>query len=139
MDGLKLHIVAPEVALMTFEEARPIVEGRLYAWGVMKKADLMPLAGTGHYSEHISGTRDTTSPQERYVVKYEQELRDAGLVDKTLNRLSSEQQRLIELRYMERRPWPDVADAIHVGLRTIYNIRDMIIAILAYEFGLLER
>jgi DNA-directed RNA polymerase specialized sigma subunit len=130
--------VALEVGLMTFEEARPIVEGRLYAWGAVKKADLIPLAGTARYSEYVSENGDTTSAQERYVVKYEQELCDAELVDKTLNRLSSEQQRLIELRYMERRQWPDVADGIHVGLRTVYNIRDMIIAILAYEFGLLE-
>lgn len=122
---------------MTFEQAIPIVEGKLYAYGVMKLEYPQAPVSNAYQQAAVQGG-EAMSQQERWVVEHQHEIRDAGVIETTLARMTVEDQRLVQLRYIDRWPWPKVADKLHVSRRTAYRLRDRILMVLAYEFGMLE-
>lgn len=131
---------------MTFDQAVPIVEGKLYAYGVLR-LDYPEASISGAYRKVIqkhevgivpSGTPDHMSPQERWHIRNQAELIEASKINEVLKQLDNDQRRLVELRYVERWPWTKVAEKLNVGRRTIYRIRDSVLVVIAYEFGMLR-
>ena len=123
---------------MTLEQVIPIIEGKLYAYGMLRLK--YPDAPIAQYEEHVGRqeSRNTTSPQERWVTSNAWLLHDAAVIERTLKRMSKEQRILIRMRYIEYYKWDQIAKKLHVARRTVFRFRDQIIAILAYEFGLLK-
>lgn len=131
---------------MTFDQAVPIVEGKLYAYGVLR-LEYPEASISGAYRKVIQkhevgiaprGTEDHTSPQERWAVQNQGDIVDAMRVERVLLRLSDEQCRLVQLRYVDRWPWSKVAQKLCVSRRTIFRIRDGVLTVFAYEFGMLQ-
>ena len=124
---------------MTFEDAVPIIEGKLYAWAVWRREyPDASISSVYDAEEGRSETRNTTSPQERWVLRHALELRDASVIERTIQRMSEDQRRLIWMRYVERRHLRVIAHMLHVSLPQVYRIRDQALSLLAYEFGLLS-
>jgi hypothetical protein len=59
-------------------------------------------------------------------------------IDAAIGGLSPEMQKLLESRYRLAKTWECVACELHKELKIIYEMRDRIIAILAYRFGFLD-
>lgn len=124
---------------LTFEQAVPIIEGKLYGWAEFRQRPDYPGAAISRaYEERIgkNETRNVSSPQETWVVRYQAEVYEAGIIEAALKRMSEEQRKLIYLRYVERNQWIYIADQIHVEVRGVYRIRDQALAILGADLGL---
>lgn len=121
---------------MTFEQARPIVEARLYAYAVLRlkypDASVASLSGIG---VQLS---DPTSRQERWAVQHAREIQDAVVIERVLASLPPEERRLVELRYFEFARWGYVCKQLAVSRATAYRIRDRALMAFAYAFGLVE-
>lgn len=123
---------------MDAKDVAPIVEGKLYAWGIMRLEYPEASISRAYHDEPSRNGKPSQSPQERWAVRHHQELRDASVIEATLKRMSEEQRQLVELRYRERWPWRKVAEKLFVSERTVYTMRDQVLMVLAYEFGMLQ-
>lgn len=123
---------------MKFDDVAPIIEGRLYNWGLMRRN--YPDVQIASYSERIgrSETPDLTSPQEAWAIRNARDLQDALVIEETLSKMSDGQKKLVWMRYVEREQWRQIAKAIHVSEQQIYRERDQVLAIFAYAFEMLE-
>lgn len=122
---------------MEFKDVARIVEGKLYAYGVIKRE--YPEARISSAYQAI--VRDQLAPdsdQERWVMKYHRDILDAAIIERVVKRLPESERKLINLRYVERWPWRKVAEKLHVGERTVFAMRDRVLMVIAYEFGLLH-
>jgi DNA-directed RNA polymerase specialized sigma24 family protein len=126
---------------MRFDDVKPIVEGKLYAWAEYKRSKEYPSAVISSVYQGKVGrteTPDHTSPQEAWAVRKQAQVYEAGIIDAALKRMSREQQQLVYLRYAERNKWEYVAECLSVELRTAYRIRDQAIAALAVALEVYE-
>jgi len=123
---------------MDVKDVAPIVEGKLYAWGIMRLEYPEASISRAYKYEPSRNGKSSQSPQERWAVQHQQELRDASVIESTLKRMSEEQRQLVELRYRERWAWRKVAEKLYVSERTVYTMRDQLLMLFAYEFGLLQ-
>lgn len=124
---------------MRFEQAIPIVEGKLYSYAVLVLQ--YPGARISNAYREVVATDggEQTSEQERWVMQHQYELMDAAAIDRVLRRLPSAERDLVRLRYLDRERWRSVAESLHVCEREVYRIRDRVLMVLAYELGLLAR
>lgn len=124
--------------MTTFDSILPIVEGKLYAYGltVLRYPDA-PISSV--YQEVVATTGDVTSPQERWAVQHANDLRDAAVIERVVRTLPQDERDLIRLRYIERWPWNKVADKLHVSRSSVYRIRDRVVVLIAREFGFLSQ
>ena len=125
---------------MRFEDALPILEGKLYAWAEWRQRDDRPTAAISSVYEGQIGraeTTDTTSPQERYVIRQAM-VYEAGIIEDALRRCSQEQKQLVFRRYVQRETWGEIAEGLHLGERTVYRVRDQALAIVACALGVWE-
>ncbi len=60
------------------------------------------------------------------------------MIDRVLRGMNKELQRLVELRYVKRCSWRNIAETLNVGDRTVFRLRDSVLLVMAYEFGLLK-
>jgi DNA-directed RNA polymerase specialized sigma24 family protein len=126
---------------MRFDDVKPIVEGKLYAWAEHKRSKDFPAASISSiYRGKVGHTEspDRTSPQEAWAVRKQAQVYEAGIIDAALKRMSREQQQMVYLRYVERNKWEYVAECLNVELRTVYRIRDQVIAALAVALEVYE-
>lgn len=120
---------------MEFKDVTRIVEGKLYAYGIIKRE--YPDARIS--SAYHAIVRDQLAPdsdQERWIVRYHRDILDAAIIERVVKRLPESERKLINLRYVERWPWREVAEKLHVGERTVFAMRDRILMVFAHEFGL---
>jgi DNA-directed RNA polymerase specialized sigma subunit len=126
----------------TFDEIRPIIEGRLYEWGrFMSESPSPPIssayrvdAGAGHNDSSYRGS----SQQESWAARFFDAMRVATVVERVKDRLSPEQRLLVEARYKHRKSWEEIARLIHTSERSAYRVRDQALLIVAYELDLLR-
>lgn len=120
---------------MTFDEAIPIIEGKLYAWAEWRRDPDRPTASISSvYSGEIP-TPGHTSPQEAWAVRRQAQIAESGLIESAVRQCSPEQRQLIFHRYAERLTWVEVSERLCVGERTAYRIRDQALASVAFALG----
>lgn len=119
---------------MNFDQARRIVEARLYAYGVMRLE--YPGPAVSDPSKPVDQTRAGASAQEAWVTRHAAELQNTAVIERVLKSLPDSERELVQLRYFEHRPWRYIARRIHVSYRAVFDVRDRAIAVFAYEFGL---
>lgn len=117
-------------------EIRPILEGRLYEWG--KYAGDTPTASISTLSPFDNRTDYRHSPQEDWVVRWDYIFKKAKDVERILGNLSGTQRKLVTMRYRDRQTWEAIAEAMNVSQRQAFRIRDEVLSIFAYEFGMLR-
>ena len=115
------------------KDIKPIIEGRLYEWGNLARA--VPSAPISSAYEEPPRTTQKTSQQEAWVIRWEER---AQLVERLLKNMSNDQRALVMMRYRERLAWSKIAEALHVSPRKVFYIRDQVLTIFGYEFGLLR-
>lgn len=123
---------------MTFEQARPIVEARLYAYAVLRQE--YPDVPLGQQMSQLGTSiqdSDRTSVQERWVVRHASEIRDAVVIERVLRALPEEERRLTEMRYFEFARWAYICRELSVSRATAYRIRDRALMSFALAWGLL--
>lgn len=122
---------------MDFRAAIPIIEGKLYSWGLRQIEMPGPVMSRpfDEPAQDSKGKRD--SIQEIWVLKHQYELWEAKVINEAVSRMSREQQELIRMRYIERMQWHRIAEALGCDYRSCFRIRDGILMILAYELKLL--
>ena len=87
---------------MTFDQVRPIVEARLYAYAALKaEYPDTPISSIYEGLGTIIEGGENTSPQERWAMRHANELRNAMIIEKMLGALPDEERQLIEMRYFE--------------------------------------
>lgn len=120
-------------------DVAPIIEGKLYSWGMMRLE--YPGADISSYGkrEGRNETFDTTSPQEQWATKHAQELRDAAVIESTWKRLDETYQRLLYMRYVQRERWTVIARALNYSYSHVLRERDRLIAVMAFAFGLMDK
>lgn len=127
--------------MSTFDEIRPIVEGRLYEWGRFMNESPAPAISSAYRKDGAAG-RDLpysgTSVQEAWASRFFDAMRVASVIEEIKDRLSPEQRLLIELRYRHRKSWEEIARKIHTSERSAYRVRDQALLIVAYELDLLQ-
>ena len=125
---------------LTFEQARPLVEARLYAWGDLLGSGFNdPVAATSRISDMpkaIPAISD--SQEERWVLKRCEAWEDKPLLDRLLLAIGRDEQRLIKLHYHKRMSWSKVAAQMNMGRRSVYSIRDRALYVFACHMGLLD-
>lgn len=122
---------------MTYEQARPIVERRLYAYCDLDT--VQPVSATSRWSDMPAGGGTTSSQQERWATSREDTWQDAVLIERLLKVLGRREQYLIELRYRERRTWTDIARRMGLGsTRDAFALRDRALYFIACHMGLLD-
>lgn len=100
--------------------------GRLLAGGYPVPAGIVrPPSGNGH-SDLVGA----------WVARHEQALRDRPHVESVLRRLPNELRTVLFLRYVEERPWDEVAARLGVHRRQAVNLADQALAVVAWELGL---
>lgn len=122
---------------MRFEDALPILEGKLYAWAEWRQRDDRPSAAISSVYEGQIGRTETTSPQERYVIRQAM-VYEAGIIEDALRRCSQEQKQLVFRRYVKRETWEEITEALHMSRRTAYRVRDQALAVVASALGIWE-
>lgn len=126
---------------MTFQEAIPIIEGRLYAWS-MRKLEPPEAAISGVYDPELlppqKKAQRSTSQPESWVIRHQYEMWEGTVIEKVLEGMNTELQNLVKMRYLNRWTWQRIADALKVGERTVFRLRDHVLLVMAYEFGLLR-
>lgn len=122
---------------MDFKAAIPIIEGKLYAWGLRQKEVPGPVISRPFDEPvtDIKGKRD--SQQEVWVLRNQYEIWESKTINEAISKMSREQKALIKMRYIERLRWDEIATELDCEHRTCFRIRDGILMILAYEFKLL--
>jgi DNA-directed RNA polymerase specialized sigma24 family protein len=123
---------------MRFDDALPIIEGKLYAWAEWRQRSNRPAAAISSIYRGDVGrteTPDHTSQQERWVMQQAQ-VYEAGVIERALRHCSQEQRELVFRRYVQRESWGEIADGLHVGERTAYRIRDQALAVVASALGI---
>ena len=123
---------------MTFEQARPIVEARLFAYAMLIRE--YPDAPPSSLSQRLGTsvqTSDTTSTQERWAARHASELANAAIIERVLKVLPGDERRLVEMRYFEYARWDYICKTLAVSRPTAYRIRDRALMVFAHEFGLL--
>jgi len=124
---------------MTFDKVRPIIEARLYTYASFRLQYPDAPVSTLKLLETPVETSDTTSVQERWVIRYASELENAAIIEKVMQSLPDEERRLIEMRYFEYARWGYICRKLSVSRATAYRIRDRALMTFAIEFGLLAR
>lgn len=99
--------------------------GRLLAGCPVPAGIVRPPSDKGH-----------KSPTELWVARHEQALQDRPHVESVLRRLPNELRTVLFLRYVEERPWHEVAARLGVHRRQAVNLADQALAVLAWELGL---
>jgi RinA family phage transcriptional activator len=123
---------------MTFDQVRPIVEARLYAYAALKaEYPDTPISSIYEGLGTIIEGGENTSPQERWAMRHANELRNAMIIEKMLGALPDEERQLIEMRYFEYAQWGYICKRLSVSRPTAYRIRDRALMALACEFDLL--
>lgn len=123
---------------MTFDQLVPIVEGKLYHYAVLQLE--YPAARiSSAYQDVVASGGETSTEPERWVVQHQSALMDAAVIDRVLRQLPEQERAMVRLRYLERHSMATVAEALHVCRREAYRVRDRVISVLAYEYGLLYR
>lgn len=117
-------------------EIRPILEGLLYAWS--QYAAEIPAAPVTSYERVPDRRSYTPSQQETWVIRWQHVLHDVKEVERILANLSPQQRQLVRMRYQERCTWDSIAEALNVSQRQAFRIRDEVLSIFAYEFGMLN-
>lgn len=119
---------------MTLDQAIPIVEGKLYAWGSLVLR--YPAARISAYDALRVDASPGASEPEQWVLQHDQDLVDASRIETVLKRLPDRDRALVRLRYVERWSWVMVARKLSTSRAAVYQIRDRVIYALACEFGL---
>ena len=83
-----------------------------------------------------SGKKD--SQQELWVIRHQYEKWENEVIMRALRGMGSEEQELVKYRYIERLPWHEIADQLNRANRACFNIRNTVLLLMAYEFGLLS-
>lgn len=125
----------------TFDEIRPIVEGRLYEWGRLVSEQPVPSISGAYEPDHVPGQalgHHGSSQPEAWVERFSEAMKVAQVIQNTLERLPSDQRAVVELRYKSRKPWGEIGKLIHASRRTAYRLRDEALLVLAWELGLLD-
>ena len=123
---------------MTFDQVRPIVEARLYAYAALRmEYPDTPISSIYQGLGTLVSGGETSSPQERWAVRYGTELRNAVIIERVLKMLPDDERRLIKMRYFEQARWDYVCRQLAVGRSAAYCIRDRALMVFAIEFGLL--
>lgn len=121
---------------LDFDGARPIVEGKLYEYALL--IDRFPGPTISRAFQDLTPRENSGSLQENWVAKNEQSFATAKTVEKVLKGLSADGKALVTMRYVERYRWQRIADELNLSDRTVYRLRDHVLAIFAYEFGLVK-
>jgi len=127
---------------MTFKHVIPLVEARLYSWSLRKLEYPDPPISRVYDPESLTPPKKAQkgiSQPEAWVLRHQYELWEASVIERVLKGLSHELQQLVELRYIQRWTWQKIAEALNVHERTVFRLRDQVLVILAYEFGLLQK
>lgn len=119
---------------MTFEQARRIVEARLYEWGARIKDE----PGTPISSVYESPTgppegRAGPSQPERWVMSRD----DLLAIDRLIKALPRSERRFVELRYAELANWKYICRKLAVSRTEARRIRDRALFALAHMMGLI--
>lgn len=121
---------------MDFKAAIPIIEGKLYAWG-LRQQDMPDPVMSRPLDEPVPDSKSKKdSIQETWVLKHQYEIWEAKIIDGAISRMNMEQRELIRLRYVERKQWHEIAEKLNCDYRACFRIRDGILMIFAYEFKL---
>jgi len=126
---------------MTFQQAIPIIEGHLYSWGVRKMEHPdAPISKVydGASTPPAKSGRHPISQPEAWVIRRQHAVWKAAVIDRVLRGMNKELQRLVELRYVKRCSWRNIAETLNMGDRTVFRLRDSVLLVMAYEFGLLK-
>lgn len=121
---------------MTFEEARPLVEAMLYAYGVYRRQPPAP---------SISSVYDATgglppkplpprSSVETYILRHDDEIRLEG----ALNRLGATERIAVVLRYVEGYRWEYVAKRLNCSRAHAQRKAERALYAIAAQLGLLR-
>lgn len=121
---------------MTYEQARPILEGMLYAWAVYRRE--MPAAlPSAVYDQGASPPPRPLPPHsvvENYVLQHESEIRLEG----ALRRLSMPERTIVWLRYGERARWEQIGRRLHLSRAAVQRRLDRALYALAVLMGMLD-
>jgi len=120
-----------------FKAAIPIIEGKLYAWGLRQQDMPGPVVSKPFDEPSIDPKNKRDSLQEIWVLKNQYEIWETKTINEAVSRMSREQKELIRMRYIERLRWDEIAENLGCEHRACFRIRDGILMILAYEFKLL--
>lgn len=121
----------------TFEDVRPIVEGRLFEWGrFVSESPDAPISSVYRIDEPSGSYQPESSQEEAWVIRHWDVMAVTTVVERALRRLSKEQRLVLELRYKHRHTWEKIAGTLHVSTRTAYRIRDEALLVIAYELDL---
>lgn len=126
---------------MTFKHLIPLIEARLYSWS-LRKLEYPDAPISRVYDPETlpmpKKAQKGTSQPESWVIQHQYEVWESAVIERSLKDMSQELRQLVELRYIKRWTWQRVAEALNVGERRVYHLRDHVLVILAYEFGLLR-
>lgn len=130
---------------MTFEESVPIVEGRLYAYGVALKEYPGPPSTLNQALEDlrlgavIRSSRTGDSPQERWAIRHQDAIRDAAVIRRVMRRLPKLEQEYVLLRYWERYKGKQLERRLHMSERGLRYVKERVLMAFALEWQLLDR
>lgn len=123
------------------------VEGRLYGWGrcvatfpgapISKVYEALLEYGLNGPGVNKKG-RSTLSPQERWAIQNQHLLETAKIVARTMRKMARLEQTIVWMRYVERKTWVEIAEALSVSEALVKRVlRERILYLFAAEFGLL--
>ena len=124
--------------MATFRQAVPIIEGKLYEWGMSQKDEPGPVVSAPLDIIKTDNQTHKLSVQEQWMLRKYTKSMDAEIIERAMKSMSKEQKRLVEYRYIEGMKWAEVAAKMPLEYRTCYRLKDEILLILAYEFGYLS-
>ena len=121
---------------MTFEDARPIVEGMLYAYGLQRRQPPAP-AISSVYDQAAAPPPKPFPPRssvETYVLRHEDELR----LEAVMAQLGTAEREAIRFRYFERGRWEWVATQLHCSRAHAQRLVNRGLYAIAVGLGLLR-
>lgn len=109
------------------------------------RADIIGRSPMPDEGSYINGRNNVGRPTEKSAVmlitnkRLEQMERTVKAIEKTMKTLDKDRQKLVEMRYFEKRFAPTgIAEELHISERTYYNWRDEVIKLIAIEMGLVN-
>jgi len=130
---------------MTFADAVPIIEGRLYAYGVALKEYPGP-PSTLHLALEdlrlgvaVRATGRTDSPQERWAIRHQDAIRDAAVIRRVMRHLPELEREYVRLRYWERYKGKQLERKLHMSERGLRYVKERVLMAFAIEWGLLDQ
>jgi DNA-directed RNA polymerase specialized sigma subunit len=137
LEGLKRRSFSKH---LTLREARRVVEERLYTYALIRMeypgAPISQVYEDAMAEGKKKGRRD--SQEEQWVLANQRDLQLASAIEQAMRYLTDRQRKLVEFRYIEQWSWRRVAEQIGTSERDVYEVRNQVIMVFAYAFGLWE-